>query len=97
MKRTVLWAVLALFLAGGLMGCGKSEIEQLNAKLTQSNKDLAAAKEELAEKSKLAEEAGAKSGQLQATVDAQAAEIVKIKTERDKLKQELTALKKKKR
>ncbi|MBI5782533.1 MAG: hypothetical protein HZA69_02200 [Gammaproteobacteria bacterium] len=97
MKRYVLWAILAAFLVAGPVGCGKKEIEELNAKVLQLQKDLAAAKEDLAEKSKEAGEVGAKAKQMQATVDAQAADIVKIKAERDKLKHDLAALKKKKR
>lgn len=97
MKRYMLWAILAAFLLAGPVGCGKKEIEELNAKVTQLNKDLAAAKEDFAEKSKEAAEAGAKAKQVQATVDAQAAEIVKVKEERNKLKLDLAALKKKKR
>ena len=97
MKRYMLWAILAAFLLAGPVGCGKKEIEELTAKVTQLNKDLAAAKEDLAEKSKEAAEAGAKAKQVQATVDAQAAEIVKVKEERNKLKLDLAALKKKKR
>jgi len=97
MKRYVLWAVLAAVLVAGPVGCGKKEIEELNAKVVQLQKDLAAVTEELTEKSKEAEEAGAKAKQLQATVDAQAAELVKIRTERDRLKRDLAALKKKKR
>jgi septal ring factor EnvC (AmiA/AmiB activator) len=97
MKRYVLWAVLAAVLAAGPVGCGKKEIEELNARVTQLQKDLAAVTEDLAEKSKEAEEAGAKARQLQATVDAQAAELVKVKAERDRLKRDLAALKKKRR
>jgi septal ring factor EnvC (AmiA/AmiB activator) len=95
MKRYVLWAVLAAVLAAGPVGCGKKEIEELNAKVAQLQQDLAAVTEDLAEKSKAAEEADAKAKQLQATVDAQAAELVKIQTERDRLKRDLAALKKK--
>jgi septal ring factor EnvC (AmiA/AmiB activator) len=97
MKRYVLWAVLAAVLVAGPVGCGKKEIEELNAKVAQLQQDLTAATEELAEKSKEAEEAGAKAKQLQATVDAQAAELVKVKAERDRLKRDLAALKKKRR
>jgi septal ring factor EnvC (AmiA/AmiB activator) len=97
MKRYVLWAVLAAVLVAGPVGCGKKEIEELNAKVVQLQKDLAAVTEELAEKSTKAEEAGAKAKQLQATVDAQAAELVKIRTERDRLKRDLAVLKKKRR
>jgi peptidoglycan hydrolase CwlO-like protein len=95
MKRYVLWVVLAAVLAAGPVGCGKNEIEELNAKVAQLQQDLTAVTENLAEKSKAAEEADAKAKQLQATVDAQAAELVKIQTERDRLKRDLAALKKK--
>jgi septal ring factor EnvC (AmiA/AmiB activator) len=95
MKRYVLWAVLAAVLVAGPVGCGKKEIEELNARVAQLQQDLAAVTEDLAEKSKAAEEADAKAKQLQATVDAQAAELVKIQTERDRLKRDLAALKKK--
>jgi peptidoglycan hydrolase CwlO-like protein len=97
MKRYVLWAILAAFVVAGPVGCGKKEIEALNAKVTQLEKDVASAKESLAEKSKEADEMQAKAKQLQATVDASAAEIVKLKTERDNLKRDLAAAKKKKR
>ena len=97
MKRYVLWAILAAFVVAGPVGCGKKEIEALNTKVTQLEKDLSSAKESLAEKSKEADEMQAKAKQLQATVDASAAEIVKLKTERDKLKRDLAAAKKKKR
>lgn len=97
MKRYVLWAVLAAVLAAGPVGCGKKEIEELNAKVTQLQNDLATVTEDLAEKSKEAEEAGAKARQLQATVDAQAVELVKVKAERDRFKRDLAALKKKRR
>jgi predicted nuclease with TOPRIM domain len=69
----------------------------LNAKVAQLQQDLTAVTEDLAEKTKETEEAGGKAKQLQATVDAQAAELVKVKAERDRLKRDLAALKKKKR
>jgi septal ring factor EnvC (AmiA/AmiB activator) len=97
MKRYVLWAVLAAVLVAGPVGCGKKEIEELNAKVAQLQQDLTAVTEDLAEKTKETEEAGGKAKQLQATVDAQAAELVKVKAERDRLKRDLAALKKKKR
>lgn len=97
MKRYVLWAIMAAFLAAGPLGCGKKEIEELNAKVTQMQKELAATKEQLAAKTKEAGEFGAKASQMQATVDAQAAEMAKVKAERDTLKRDLAALKKKKK
>ena len=83
-------------MVAGPLGCGKKEIEGLTAKVTQLQEDLANTKEQLAEKSKEVDELRAKTNQLQATVDAQAADIVKIKEERDTLKRDLAALKKKK-
>ena len=97
MKRYVLWAILAVFLVVGPMGCGKREIEELNTKVTQLQKDLAAAKENLAAKNKEADELQVKAAQAQAAADAKAAELLKVKAERDKLKRDLAALKKKKR
>jgi len=72
MKRYVLWAILAAVLLAGPTGCGKKEIEELNLKVTQLQKELVAARENLAEKGKVVEEAQTKVLQLQATVDAQA-------------------------
>lgn len=97
MKRYVLWAILAAFLVVGPVGCGKREIEELNTKVAQLQKDLASANEQIADKSKEADDLHAKANQMQATVDAQATDIVKIKAERDKLKRDVAALKKKKR
>jgi septal ring factor EnvC (AmiA/AmiB activator) len=97
MKRYVLWAILAAFLVVGPVGCGKREIEELNAKVTQLQADLASAKQQIADKNKEADDQRAKASQLQNTVNAQAADIVKIKAERDKLKRDVAALKKKKR
>ena len=97
MKRYVLWAILAAFLVAGPVGCGKKEIEALNTKVTQLQKDLADTKDRLAEKGKEADELRAKAKQMQATVDAQAAELVKVKSERNKLKRDLTSMKKKRR
>jgi len=96
MKRYVLWAILAAFLAAGAVGCGKKEIEALNTRVTELQKEVSDGSNQLAEKTKEADALRAKADQLQATVDAQAAEIVKIKMERDRLNRELAALKKKK-
>ena len=56
MKRYVLWAILAAFVVAGPVGCGKKEIEALNTKVTQLEKDLASAKEQAADKTKEADE-----------------------------------------
>ena len=90
MKRYVLWAVMAAFLLAGPIGCGKKEIEALTVKVTQLEKDLAAANSMLAEKDKEAADARAENERC-------GAEKSKIQAERDKLKQELGAFKKKAR
>jgi len=97
MKRYVLWAILAVFLVAGPAGCGKKEIEALNTKVAELQKEVSDGKDQLAEKTKETDTLRAKADQLQATVDAQAAEIVKIKAERDKLNSELAAFRKKKK
>lgn len=100
MKRYVLWAVLAAILAFGPVGCGRQQIEQLNAKVTQLQTDLASTKDQLADKSKEADDQRAKATQLQTTVDAQTADIAKLKAELDKFKhhsKHKKVLKKKKR
>lgn len=97
MKRYLLWGVLAAVLVAGPVGCGKKEIEALNAKVSQLQQELTLARQDLAEKTRAAEEASAKAKQLQATVDAQAMDISKLKAERDKLKRDLAARKKKRR
>ena len=97
MKRYVLWAILSAFVLAGPVGCGKKEIEALNTKVTQLEKDLASARQQAADKTKEADELRAKVNQMQATADTHAAEVSKLKAERDKLKRDLTAAKKKKR
>ena len=97
MKRYVLWAILAAFLVAGPVGCGKKEIEALNTKVTQLEKDLASAKQQAADKTKEADELRARVNQMQSAADARAAELSKIKAERDKLKRDLAAAKKKRR
>ena len=97
MKRYVLWAILAAFLVAGPVGCGKKEIEALNTKVTLLEKDLVSAKQQAADKTKEVDELRAKVNQMQATADAHAAEVSKIKAERDKLKRDLAAAKKKRR
>ena len=97
MRRYVLWAVLAAVLAAGPVGCGKKEIEELTTKVGQLQKEMDLTKADLAEKSRQAEESATKASQLQAKGDAQASDISKLRAERDKLKRELSALKKKKK
>lgn len=88
MKRYAWLAVLAAFLLAGPVGCGKKEVDELKARVTQLDKDLADTKGKLADKDKESAELKTKLEQSQATIEAQAAELVKLKGEREKLKQE---------
>ncbi len=97
MKRYVLWAVMAVILAAGPVGCGKKEIEALNTKVAELQKNVSDTKDQLTDKTKEADDLRTKVSQLQATVDAQAADLVKVKAERDKLNHEVALLKRKKR
>ena len=97
MKRYVLWAILAAFIVAGPVGCGKKEIEALNTKVTLLEKDIASARQQAADKTKEADELRARVNQMQATADAHTAEVSKLKAERDKLKRDLAAAKKKRR
>jgi peptidoglycan hydrolase CwlO-like protein len=93
-KRNLLWVVAVALVLAGPAGCGKKEIDELKLKTTQLEKELAETKTKLADKEKAVAEARNKADQNQANIDALTAEIVKVKVERDKLKQELAALKK---
>ncbi|MBI3777494.1 MAG: hypothetical protein HY274_01015 [Gammaproteobacteria bacterium] len=97
MKRYVLWAIMAAFLVAGPVGCGKKEIEELKTRVTQLEKDLAGARQQADDKTKEADELRARVGQLQSAADARASELAKLKAERDKLKRDLAAAKKKRR
>lgn len=85
--------MLALLLAGPV-GCGKKEAEELKARVVALEKDLADNRARLADKEREVEE-------LRVTGEARLNELTqqinKTKVERDKLKQELNALKKKKK
>jgi septal ring factor EnvC (AmiA/AmiB activator) len=85
--------VLALLLVGPA-GCGKKEIEELRARTAVMEKDLTDARARLADKDREIEE-------LRATSEARIGDLTKqlnkAKVERDKLRQELNALKKKRK
>jgi uncharacterized protein (DUF3084 family) len=94
-KRVLGAALTAIFLLGGPIGCGKTEIEQWRSKATALETELAATKIQLEDARKELDEAHAKDQQGTAKEEALTNELVKVKVERDKLKQELAALKRK--
>lgn len=97
MKRYALGVLLAAIVVAGLAGCGNRGEELLKARIGQMEKELAEARGALEEKDRELAELRAKAEQSQANIEALTAELVKVKVERDKLKQELTASLKKKR
>ena len=104
MKRQFYVVVLAAFLAVGLAGCGAKEREELQLKVADLEKQLVKVNSELAEKDaaatelrNIADTATVKLKEAKVTIDAQASKLAKVQVERDKLKQEVAQLKKKKR
>lgn len=93
-KRYVFGILTVALLLAGPVGCGKKELEELRVKSAQLEKDLASANARLADKDKEVEDARAASD---AQVKSLTEQLTKTKVERDKLKQELAALKRKKR
>ncbi len=100
MKRVTAWFAAAVLVAG-LAGCGSQEREELRAKVTNLEQQLAKVNVELAEKDATARAAVEQSEQqvkqAQANIDALTAELVKVKEERDKFKNELAKLRKTKK
>jgi septal ring factor EnvC (AmiA/AmiB activator) len=97
-------AVIAIFLALSLAGCGAKEREELKQKVAGLEQQLVKAHSDLAEKEALltevrtASDAGAqKLKEAQATIEQQAAKLVRVQVERDKLRAEVAQLKKKKK
>lgn len=104
MKRQILVAVTVAFLAAGLAGCGAKEREELQMKMATLEQQLVKANSELAEKDaaanglrNVADTAERRLKEAQSTIEAQASKLAKIEVERDKLKAEITQLKKKKK
>ena len=96
MKRS-LYVLMAVLLATGLTGCGAKERQELQQKVTGLEQKLVTANSEQAIKDAAMTELRQRADTAQATIDAQASKLAKVQVERDKLKQEVAQLKKKKR
>jgi peptidoglycan hydrolase CwlO-like protein len=97
MKRQFYVVLVAGFLATGLAGCGAKERQELQQKVAGLEQQLVKANSELAEKEASVAELRNRAVAAQSTIDAQASKLAKVQVERDKLKQEVAQLKKKKR
>jgi septal ring factor EnvC (AmiA/AmiB activator) len=87
MKRYLLGAMAVVFLLAGPVGCGKRETGELRTRVGQLE-------QQLADKDKELTEVRARAAESASALDTATAELVKVKVERDKLKKEITALKK---
>lgn len=87
-------ATLALLL---LAGCGKQPAEDLRGKVAGLEQELAGTRAELQGASVETAELRTKLREQQATIDGLTMDLVQVKVQRDKLKQEVAALKKTRR
>lgn len=86
------WALVAV-----ASGCGQGEIDELRARVIGLEKELQASREQLTANNAQLSELQTKLDQQQATVESLTRDLARVKVERDKLRQELTALKRKKK
>jgi septal ring factor EnvC (AmiA/AmiB activator) len=87
MKRYLLGAVAAAFLLAGPVGCGRKEAEDLRYRVGQLEQQLADKDKELAQLQ-------VKVAESQSQLETVTAELVRVKVDRDKLKKEMAAYKK---
>ena len=92
--QSLLWAVLAAVVLAGPVGCGRKQIDELKGKVASLEQELAATKTKLAETTQELEEARASAEKSDTKEEALVDQLNRVRVERDKLKQELTALKK---
>lgn len=93
--QSLLWAVLAaVTLVAGPVGCGKQEIDALRGKVMQLESELADTQGKLADAEQALEEARVQAEKSDTKEEALVEQLTKIRVERDTLKQEIAALKK---
>lgn len=97
-------SIMAALVIASLSACGAKEREEWQQKVAELERQLIKANSELAEMDavavelrSMAEGAQGKLKEAQVTIDAQASKLARVQVERDKLKQEIAQLKKKKR
>lgn len=90
MKHSALSTVTAIIVFMGLAGCGNNETDGPDPRIIQLERELADRVQEISE-------LRAKVEQDRTKEDALTADLVRVKVERGKLKQEIAALRKKKR
>lgn len=89
-RNWLLWVLLATIVAAGPIGCSKKEVDDLKTKVAALEKELGETKTKLEE----ADDIRTKVEQCQTKEDVLAAEVTRVRVERDRCKQELSSLKK---
>ncbi len=90
-RKYLTCALLAMFVLAGPIGCGKKEVDELKTKVENLEKELADTNAKLLEADKQAQAAkAAAESDLKTCTD----ELVKVKVDRDRCRQDLKALKK---
>ena len=89
-RNWLLWVLLATIVAAGPIGCSKKEIDELKSKVASLEKELSETQAKLAD----AEDIRTKAEQCQTKEDVLAAEVTRVRVDRDRCKQELSSLKK---
>jgi len=91
--KCLLSAMLATIVVVGLIGCNRQEVDHLKNRAASLEQELADTKAALAGARNELQDGRGKNAQSQTQVDALTTEATKCRVERDKLKQELAALK----
>lgn len=95
-QRFCLGSILALFAVGALLACGRQEAHQFRTKVSELEHELQIARDQLAENDQVIADLRAKVEQSDSNEEDLTTALVRVKVERDKLKQELTAIRKRK-
>lgn len=94
MKFRTTAAVLVALCVVGLAGCGSKEIAELTARAGRLEQDLAASRAALSEREAALAEANTRLAQTETELKTQTEKLVRMKTERDKLKKDNNLLRK---
>ncbi|KPK67796.1 MAG: hypothetical protein AMJ84_12340 [Acidithiobacillales bacterium SM23_46] len=94
MKSRFAVAMLAALWLAGLAGCSNKEVLELKARVTRLEQDLAASRADLSARDEALAEVSGHLAQTQAELKTQTEKLVRMKTERDKLKKDNNVLRK---
>lgn len=87
-------AMLAALWLASLAGCSNKEVLELKTRVERLEQDLAASRSEVANRDETLAEVNARLAQTETDLKAQTEKLVRMKTERDKLKKDNNVLRK---